>query len=86
MKSIEQTAREVYEGCYKIAEIRNYSEYTYLLARGVHLQFANQINLVEGENVSKKAEDLVVILEKLDKEFYPKFKKLEKAQAKTKKQ
>ena len=80
MKPVEQLARETYENCYKIAEIRRNSEYTSALAGDMHLLFKNMINLEVEEKVSDEARALVRALHSLDEEFYPKLRKLAKIQ------
>lgn len=81
-KTIEQVARETYENCYKIAEIRGDSDYTNSLALTLHGAFTNQINIEAGEGVSENVKNLIGILHSLDGEFYSKFKDLSKSQEK----
>ena len=77
---IEQTAKEVYERSYKIAEIRENSEYTKNLAYNLHLTFVNELAAEGTEIISEDSRRLITTLKSLDEEFFPKFEELAKKQ------
>lgn len=77
MKPIEQVAREIYEGYYRVAEVRGNPEYTRALFLDVHLHLVNQMTKDSGEKLSEEAKRLLAATSSLEDEFYPKFEELE---------